>query len=153
MRLLSSLTSLFHADNDYGTDCTTLRGERVRSEGEKIIADYFYQNGIRYEYEQIAKTDAWIFSTKISRPDFYLPDHNVYVEYWGMIDVDNEKVRSEYIRQMRWKMEQYQKNSIKFISIYPSNLQNLDYFFMAKIKETTGIIISPEDYDAYSGTD
>ena len=70
-----------------------------------------------------------------------------------MIDVDNEKVRSEYISQMRWKMEQYHKNNIKFISIYPSNLQNLDYFFMAKIKETTGSVISPEDYDAYNGTD
>ena len=50
-------------------------------------------------------------------------------------------------------MAQYHRNSIRFIPTYPPNLQNLDYFFMAKIKETTGIVISPEDYETYNGTD
>jgi len=153
MRLLNSLASILHADNDCSTDCTTLRGERVKSKGEKIVADYFYQNGIRYDYGQIAKAGARISGTKIPRPDFYLPDYDVYVEYWGMIDVADGVVRSEYIRQMRWKMEQYHKNNIKFISLYPSNLQNLDHHFVSKIREIAGIGISPEEYEAYSGTD
>lgn len=29
----------------------TERGERVRSKSEKILADYFYRNGILYKYE------------------------------------------------------------------------------------------------------
>ena len=107
----------------------------MKSTGEKIIVDYFYQSGISYEYEQMAKSVTWIFSNKISWPDFYLPDYNVYVEYRGMIDADNEKVRSEYMRQMRWKMAQYHKNDIKFISIYPSNLQNLDFFSWQRLKK------------------
>ncbi len=106
---------------------------------EKIIADYLYRNGVRYEYEHSAKTNAWIFSKKISRPDFYLPDHDVYVEYWGLVDADSKRTRSKYSREIRWKMARYHKHGIKFISIYPSNLEGLDWVFRAKFKDVTGI--------------
>lgn len=133
-----SLLSLFSSKNEFGKECTTLRGEKVKSNGEKIIADYFYKRSINYEYERVAKTHSWIFGKKISKPDFYLPDYNVYIEYWGLIDVDNRKKQAKYQREMRWKMAQYHKNKIKFISIYPSNLKNLDWIFKTKFKKSTG---------------
>ena len=74
---------LRHSGNDYGIECKTLAGEKVKSRGEKYIADYFFQKRIRYEYEKPAKTHAWIFAQKISKPDFYLPEYDVYVEYLG----------------------------------------------------------------------
>jgi hypothetical protein len=40
---------------------------------------------------------------------------------------------------MRWKMAQYHRNKIKFISLYPDNLRNLDWVFRAKFREVVGV--------------
>jgi hypothetical protein len=40
----------------YGQPSVTQRGEVVRSNSERIIADYFTRSGIRYAYEQPAMT-------------------------------------------------------------------------------------------------
>ncbi|MCL4436733.1 MAG: hypothetical protein M1387_08480 [Thaumarchaeota archaeon] len=141
MKMLRALIGLFSSRNEYGARCVTLQGERVKSKAEKIIADYFYRSNIKYEYEKVAKTHAWIFSKEISRPDFYLQDYDVYVEYWGLLDVENRRKRSEYQHSMRWKMAQYHKNKIKFVSLYPSNLKNLDWIFRTKFREVTGITL------------
>ncbi len=39
---------------------------------------------------------------------------------------------------MKWKMAKYHQNNIKFISIYPSNMSNLDWIFRAKFREAAG---------------
>ena len=99
----------------------TLRGEVVRSYSEKVIADWLCRNGIRYVYEYPA------FDRKgsvISRPDFYLPDYGVYVEYWGLAGTERE-----YDRMIRWKVSQYRRNMVRVISLYPDELGNLDGVF------------------------
>jgi DNA helicase-4 len=105
----------------------TQLGEIVKSKGERRIADYFTRNNIRYEYERVVP--------RIGRPDFYLPDYGVVVEYWGLIDADDKQVQSNYKKNMRWKMAQYHSKDIKFVSIYPLDLQNLDYDFKRKLHQ------------------
>ena len=56
-----------------------------------------------------------------------------------MLGVDDRAKRGEYERSMRWKMAQYHKYGVKFISIYPKNMKNLDWVFRAKFKEATGV--------------
>jgi|WetSurMetagenome_2_1015567.scaffolds.fasta_scaffold40269_2 hypothetical protein len=114
----------------YGTPSVTDRGEVVRSVGEKIIANYFYKNNINYAYEphQIG----WAI------PDFYLPDFNVYVEFWGLVNADDDWTRKRYVREMKRKMAMYYKRNVRFVSIYPDNIQNLDWIFRTKFRETTG---------------
>ena len=103
---------------EYGRPSVTLRGELVRSRAEKTIADWFYRNGVRYLYEYPA-FDRW--GSVISRPDFYLPDYGVYVEYWGLVGTGKE-----YDRKMRWKEAQYRVNGVRVVSLYPGELTNLD---------------------------
>ncbi len=122
----------------YGTESMTITGIPVKSKGEKIIADYLTRNQIRYEYEREARGGWFIFSKKIGLPDFYLPDYDVYVEYWGMLDVENSLDRGRYEKSMRWKMAQYHRYNIKFISLYERNLQNLDRVFRKKFEDVTG---------------
>jgi hypothetical protein len=122
----------------YGIKSVTLRGENVKSIGEKRIADYFERNNIRYIYEKEARERALFFSYKISNPDFYLPDYDVYVEYWGLVNADDYWTRTNYERNMKRKMAIYYQNNIKFISIYPRNLGNLDWIFRMKFKKVTG---------------
>jgi hypothetical protein len=122
----------------YGVQSVTLRGEAVKSVGEKRIADYFERNNIRYVYEKEARTKALFFSQKISSPDFYLPEYDVYVEYWGLVNADDSRTRENYVRTMKRKMAIYHRNNIKFISIYPRNLGNLDWIFRRKFRKVTG---------------
>jgi len=135
MGLLEDLQKLFAQEQkEYGTPSTTLHGEQVKSRGEKQIADYFATNGIRYLYEWKAETNAIIFKRTFAHPDFYLPDYNVYVEYWGLLGASKE-----YERVMKWKMAQYHRNNIRFISLYHDNLGNLDWVFRAKFRKVVGV--------------
>ena len=86
MGFLSWLNDLFEGSEEYGTSSVTLTGQPVRSKGEKIIADYFTRHNIAYYYETTATANWFIFQTKISRPDFFLPQYNLFVEYWGLVD-------------------------------------------------------------------
>ena len=120
----------------YGQPAVTQRGEVVRSNSERVIADYFTRSGIRYVYEKPAMS-RWGFK-RISRPDFYLPDYGVFVEFWGLVDVPDGSTRSRYERSMRWKMAQYHRNGIRFVSLYPRDLDNLDTAFRYKLEQATG---------------
>ncbi len=139
MGLLEDILRLLVPEREYGTRSTTNSGAEVRSRAEQRIAEYFEQNKICYEDEREIESGIWIFTEKVSRPDFYLPDYDVYVEYWGMLDVDDERKRAEYVRTMKYKMARYHDLGIKFISIYPKNMKNLDWIFRKKFKEITGI--------------
>jgi hypothetical protein len=127
---------IFLPPKTYGGLTYTQRGDVVRSNSERTIADYFHRNDIRYVYEQDAMNRR--NSRRISRPDFYLPDYGIYVEYWGMLGVEDSRVRSRYERSMKWKMAKYHQNNIKFISIYPNNMNNLDWVFRTKFREVAG---------------
>ena len=139
MGLLSWLNDLFESPQEYGTLSVTLTGQQVRSKGERVIADYLTRHGVAYSYEALATTNDWfIFKTKISRPDFYLPQYKLIIEYWGLVDSPDARTRENYVRSMRWKMAQYRKNKMLFISIYPSNLSDLDNQFRRKFREAMG---------------
>ena len=94
----------------------TLRGEVVRSRSEKVIADWFSANGIRYAYEYPAFDRR---GSVIGRPDFYLPDYSVYVEYWGLVGVDRG-----YEKRMARKTERYLRNGVGVVSLYPGDLND-----------------------------
>ena len=55
---------------------TVYNGYRFRSRLEARWAVFFDAAGIKYEYEPEGFTDGDLFYL----PDFYLPDHNTYVE-------------------------------------------------------------------------
>ena len=144
MGLLSWLRKLFKPSEEYGIPSVTLTGQPVRSKGERVIADYFTRHNIVYQYETEATSNDWfIFKSRISRPDFYLPRYNLYVEYWGLVDSFDRGTRESYVRSMRWKMAKYHQNNIQFVSIYPSNLSNLDYYFRRKFREVKGFDLPP----------
>lgn len=122
----------------YGVKSVTLNGEVVRSIGEQKIAHYFRRNKIRYVYEKELRKEGIFTNYRIGRPDFYLPDYDVYVEYWGLVDADDDYTRKQYVRNMKRKMARYYENNIKFISIYPRNMDNLDWIFRKKFENVTG---------------
>ena len=148
---LSWLGDLFEGPEEYGIQSVTLTGQHVRSRREKIIADYLTCHGVAYYYEYAANSNDWIFSHKISRPDFYLPQYNCYVEYWGLVDAPDPRTRDNYVRGMKWKMAQYHRNSIRFVSLYPDNMRSLgdlDHSFRVKFGRVMGYDLPPPPTNA-----
>ena len=84
----------------------TDRGERVRSKTEKIMADYFYRQGIEYKYE----CPIYLKGIGTVYPDFTFLSRRtgseVYWEHCGMVD------SPEYARNMVHKIEIYENNGI-----------------------------------------
>lgn len=79
----------------------TARGDLVRSWGEARVADWLHARGIRYEYEPLVAG---------RRPDFYLPDLGVIVEYSGV-------EKEEYARRHAEKMRAYRAARIPVIEL------------------------------------
>ncbi len=107
---------------------TTLKGETVKSYGEMMIANFLYINGLKYEYEMPYKFDTATMEYSQYKPDFYLPDYDIYIEYYG-IDRNGEvakyfkgkdgKTASEVYRDsMNWKRMVHKQNGTKYIELF-----------------------------------
>jgi hypothetical protein len=107
----------------------TLRGDRVYSEGEKMIADFLYKSKIKYEYENPIRLERKKFN-----PDFFLPDHSIYIEYFGMIG------DPEYAKDAQLKKIAYYENKLDVISIIPQHLGYLETIINQRIADKKGIV-------------
>lgn len=124
---------IFFQDKSLWIKTYTINWELVKSKKEKIIADYFYKQNINYVYEKILYVSFffWLFKKKISVPDFYLPDYDIYVEYFWLMD------HKQYRLKNNFKISQYYLYWVKFISLYPYDLKDLDYNFKRKLYDLT----------------
>lgn len=99
----------------------TLNNEKVKSHGELLIANYLFSNGIQYQYEPFYTAPNSINSEINYRPDFYLPEHEIYIEYFG---IDRSGGTAEFVPQdqyhssMNWKFETHKREQTKLIDLY-----------------------------------
>ena len=96
----------FNATVEDAKRLRTVNEVAVQSQGERRIGDWLAKKGIAYSYDErymIAR------DTRI-RPDFYLPEFDLYIEYWGMDT-------PEYMQNMQMKRILYQRAAKKLISI------------------------------------
>jgi len=78
-------------------------GRPVRSKAERDIANYLYDNGIRFRYEtKLIVADVEVY------PDFYMEDVDLILEHFGMDD-------PEYNRKRRKKEKLYRDNGRRFV--------------------------------------
>lgn len=94
----------------------TEKGERVRSKSEKIMADYFYRNGIEYKYE----CPIYLKGVGTIYPDFTFlskrTEEEIYWEHNGKMD------DPEYAKKAIRKINAYESNGI-----YPGERLILTY--------------------------
>ena len=101
---------------------TAKGGTLVQSDGERIIADWLTTHDIAYRYDERFR----ILSGHSIRPDFYLPELDIYIEYWGMDTAD-------YKIGMLKKQQLYQQEGKRLISLHPSDKPRLDTLLRAKL--------------------
>lgn len=103
-------------------------GSWVQSDGERIICEFLDRENIRYRYNERFR----ILDGYAIRPDFYLPELDVYIEYWGMDTVD-------YRIGMLKKKKLYQQQGKKLISLYRKDKSNLAEILKAKLKRYVNV--------------
>ncbi|TNF06698.1 MAG: hypothetical protein EP323_04540, partial [Gammaproteobacteria bacterium] len=76
----------------------TLDGKRVKSNGEKFIADFLFEHGIEYQYER-----AWAWNSGLSDDIAYRPDFSIVadgqdyiLEHWALDPEDWSATLPEY---------------------------------------------------------
>ena len=89
-------------------------GTLVQSDGERQIAEWLNAHQIAYRYDNRFR----IIKGYAIRPDFYLPEYDLYIEYWGMDTLD-------YQIGMLEKKKLYQQASKKLISLYRNEKHRL----------------------------
>src|ERR1051326_6686545 len=62
----------------------TLQKELLKSQQEVMIANFLYMNGVKYQYENPYKFQTADKDYKQYKPDFYLPDYEIYIEHFGV---------------------------------------------------------------------
>jgi hypothetical protein len=97
-------------------------GTLVQSDGERRIADWLTAHRIAFRYDERFR----ILSGHAVRPDFYLPELDVYIEYWGMDTAD-------YKIGMLKKQQLYQQEGKRVISLHPTAKPHLDSVLRAKL--------------------
>ena len=98
-------------------------GTVVQSKGERRIAEWLAAQGLAYRYDAKFR----IIGEFQIRPDFYLPELDVYIEYWGMDT-------PQYKMSMYKKQTLYQQEGKRLISIYPKDLATLDGLLVSKLR-------------------
>jgi len=83
-------------------------GTVVQSDGERQIAEELAALGIAFRYDNRFR----IVKGYAIRPDFYLPEFDLYIEYWGMED------NLDYRIGMLEKLKLYQQAGKRLISLH-----------------------------------
>lgn len=86
--------------DEYGNKTKKAKdGRFVRSLSEKIILDYFFDNYIRVIYEKTIPYINEKGEEKELHPDFYLKDHDLYIEFNGLTNKSYLKMK-EYVNKI-----------------------------------------------------
>jgi DNA helicase-4 len=134
-------------------DKSTIKGEKVKSFEEVVIANYLFLNGINYIYEMEYPYPQEDKYRKKYRPDFYLPDYDIYIEHFGVSRNNNAPWLSEieerkYIEGMQWKRKLHESNHTHLIETYSFLFSEGTLFSVfEKALASAGVLLSPINID------
>lgn len=134
---------------------TTINSETVKSYGEMDVANFLAQNGIQYIYEYPYEIDTRTSEYGQYNPDFYLPEYDIYIEYFG-INKNGEvpsffkgangmTATQTYQASMKWKRETHSANNTILIECYA--YEKFDGVLLDNLKEklvAKGVKLTPK---------
>ena len=109
------------------TSPVTIKNESVKSYCELEIANFLYSNGISYTYEKNYKYDLADEGHSGYKPDFYLDDYGIYIEFFAVnkegrvpdwFAAKAGKTPSEtYIDGIKWKRETHRNFNTTLVEV------------------------------------
>lgn len=104
-RAVGRVEDLAQPRKDGRKDIRTAGGEWVKSEEERLISDWLFFHGVRYEYERDYEHDTRTKTHQQYRPDFFYPDVNLYHEHFAL-DCEGRPpphFTGDYVAGVVWK--------------------------------------------------
>ncbi|NQZ06911.1 MAG: UvrD-helicase domain-containing protein [Algicola sp.] len=118
-------------------DVRSLKGDLVKSFGELYIANWLFQHGIEYVCEARYEYDVSSVEFRQYKPDFYLTEQQIYIEYYG-IDENGDTApyidRARYHRSISWKRKVHEKYKTGYIELFYSQHKSGDLLSALKYK-------------------
>jgi DNA helicase-4 len=137
----------------------TMLREYCKSLEEVQIANYLFLNGINYKYEEQYqhKTSDNIYAQY--KPDFYLPDYDIYIEHFGLIDRNNNvpnwfsssnglSAKDKYNSDIAWKRNTHSNYETTLVETF--SYENKEGVLLEKLKtklEAQGIVFKQRTND------
>lgn len=123
----------FDSEGEYieylkGNKIKTLQNETVKSYEEMEIANFLFLHNVKYEYDANYKIDTANPRYRRYKPDFYLPDYDIYIEHYGIDRAgnvpsffagdDKMTAKEKYHEGMKWKRQLHKANKTTLIETY-----------------------------------
>ena len=135
---------------------TSMKGERMQSHEEVMIANFLFLNGINYEYERPYEHDTRSMTHRQYKPDFHLPDFGIYIEHCG-IDRDGKVPKwfkgrngmdpsETYQKKMAWASSLHERHGTRLVETYSYEIR--EGILFSKLTETLqglGVTFTPKD--------
>lgn len=128
--------------------------ERFKSQEEVLIANFLFRNNIEYIYEDSYKYKTASKQFGQYKPDFYLPDYDIYIEHFGIDEngqVPNwfkgDNLRSaqeKYTEGIAWKRTEHKNNDTTLVETF--SWEQSKGVLLIKLKEkleTQGVAFNP----------
>lgn len=131
----------FDSEGEYfdfikANNIVTLKGEVVKSLGECLVANQLFKLGVDYVYENQYEHPTQSPKYVQYRPDFFLPQSGIYIEYYGIDKNGNTAPyvdRESYHNGIQWKREVHNRHGTRLIELY--HYQLMDGSLIDSIKE------------------
>lgn len=104
-----------------GQELRTLKGVKVKSHEELTIANWLHLHGVAYEYERAYAHHTATVEHRQYKPDFYLPDHDLYLEHFGVNRAGETAPwvpREKYLADMAWKRDVHQRFGTRLVETF-----------------------------------
>lgn len=122
----------------------TLMRDYCKSLEEVQIANYLFLNSINYKYEEPYEHKTSDNKYAQYKPDFYLPDYDIYIEHFGLIDRNNNvphwfstsnsnSAKEKYNNDIAWKREIHSSFETTLIETF--SYENKEGVLLEKLKE------------------
>lgn len=106
----------------------SMKKELLKSHQEVMIANFLFLNGISYKYEQPYEHKTANIEYGQYKPDFFLPEYQIYIEHFGINknyetkftnnDKENKDNSKKYREQMEWKRNLHATHKTKLIETF-----------------------------------
>ena len=97
----------------------TLSGDRVKSFEELVIANFLTMHGIEFRYEKPYPESTATNEYRQYKPDFYLPDYDLYIEHFALDRNGNPHPNwHRYKEGVAWKRQIHRRYGTRLIETY-----------------------------------
>ncbi|MDO8984348.1 UvrD-helicase domain-containing protein [Cypionkella sp.] len=125
-RAVDQLRDMVQPRDDGRGNIRTANGEWVKSQEERLIADWLFFHGVRYQYERDYEHPTRTQDHQQYRPDFYYPDAKLYHEHFAL-DRNGKApphFSGDYIAGVRWKRQCHAEYETDLFETTSDSLRN-----------------------------